>query len=302
MFPLLLIVADSALLPSGAARPSLNCCSRVSAPPLLRAESQPPAPAFSLPPLLQPELGIAGGLSLMMLLVGNRLFTPDLLNSQSRADLIATVGPVLIVLKALSDLDITPKEADPVPLLGTQASWVDPSLPTAVRAELEWAAETLLVAPCAAVALWRDGRTLLLSGTLSASAASGEASAVAAGTLLTKAAARKNGAPDYLPALQLVSAASPPLPPPAAVAHCTPEPLCRPSHVICHLLCSQLPGRVEFSYFPENTQGVLMLPLVGETPAALILAVDRQRGFGEEDIEYARAVAARVAEVVASAY
>ena len=64
----------------------------------------------------------------------------------------------------------------------------------------------------------------------------------------------------------------------------------------------QLPGRVEFSYFPENTQGVLMLPLVGETPGALILAVDRQRGFGEEDIEYARAVAARVAEVVASAY
>ena len=86
--------------------------------------------------------------------------------------------------------------------------------------------------------------------------------AIAAGPLLTKAAARLNGAPDYLPAVQL------------------------------------LPGRVEFGYLPENAQGVLMLPLVGQTRGALLLASDQQRGFGPDDVEFARAVAVRVAEAI----
>ena len=78
------------------------------------------------------------------------------------------------------------------------------------------------MAACTAMALWRDGSTLMLRGTVSPAAAASPAAAVLAGPLLTKAVARKNGAPDYLPALQL------------------------------------LPGRVEFSYMPENSQGILM--------------------------------------------
>ena len=106
--------------------------------------------------ILQPELAIGGGMLLLTLLVGNRLFTEDLLNSQSRADLIATVAPVLIILKALGDLDITPKEADPVPPVGVATAWVEPSLPSAVQSELQWAAESVLIPPCTAAALWRD--------------------------------------------------------------------------------------------------------------------------------------------------
>ena len=233
---------------------------------LMRVQKEAPAaaPEFSLPLLLQPEPAIAGGLLLLTLLVGNRLFTEDLLNSQSRADLIAAIAPVLIILKALGDLDITPKEADAVPPLGESTAWVDPSLPDAVKEELEWAASSLLVAPCSAMALWRDGSTLMLRGTVSSVAASTPAAAVLPGPLLTKAVARKNGAPDYLPALQL------------------------------------LPGRVEFSYMPENSQGILMLPLSGDASGgALILAADRQRGFGEEDISWARAVTARISEAFA---
>ena len=81
--------------------------------------------------------------------------------------------------------------------------------------------------------------------------------------LLEKAAARKSGAPDYLPALQLLPAAT-----------------------------------LEFAYLPENAQGVLMLPLSGDAPGALVLAADRQRGFGEEDISWAREVARKLSEVV----
>lgn len=214
------------------------------------------------PILLQAQPALALGSALLLLLVANRLVTADLLNSQSRADLIATVAPVLIVLKALGDLDITPREAEAIPPAGVAGNWVEPSLSTSQRAELAWAAQALReIDSCFAVALWRDERTVLLSGTLAQRTQLGP-DAVTAGPLLTKAAGRVNGAPDYLPALQL------------------------------------LPGRVEFGYFPENAQGVLMLPLVGATRGALLLACDRQRGFGPDEVEWARAIASRVAETM----
>jgi hypothetical protein len=50
-------------------------------------------------------------------------------------------------------------------------------------------------------------------------------SAVSAGPLLSKCVGKKSGAPEYLPSLQL------------------------------------LPGRMEFTYLPEATQSVLILPL-----------------------------------------
>lgn len=235
-----------------------------------------PAPAAPPPPsaplLLRPEPMVAVGGALLALLIANRLVTDELFNSQSRADLIATVAPVLVILKALADYDITPREAEPVALNGVATRWVEPSLGAAARAELEWAADSLLQAceACAGLAIWRDGKTLLLRGTLPAACGEAPASAVVAGPLLTKLVAKASAAPDYLPALQL------------------------------------LPGRVEFSYLPADTQGVLMLPLAGGDggsaasggKGALVLACDRQRGFKPDDIAWARAVAARLGEVI----
>ena len=260
-----LCLAWCTLLPAPPLPTSVSYRSLRAPASLLRVQKNAPAaaPEFSVPLLLQPEPAIAGGLALLTLLVGNRLFTEELLNSQSRADLIAAIAPVLIILKALGDLDITPREADLVAPLGEATVWVEPSLPDAVKQELEWAASSLLVSPCTAMALWRGGSTLMLRGTVPPAAAATPAAAVLAGPLLTKAAARSNGRPDYLPALQL------------------------------------LPGRVEFSYMPENSQGILMLPLSGDAAGgALILAADRQRGFGEEDISWARAVASRISEAL----
>lgn len=218
------------------------------------------APSVELPFFMRAEPAIAVGSALLLLLVGNRLFTEQLLNSQSRADLIATVAPVLIILKGLGDLEITAKVAEAVPAAGVLGEWTEPSLSEAARAEVEWAGDALLdMSGCVTVALWRDGRTLLLRGVLPSKVAPGPA-AITPGVLLEKATARKNGAPDYLPALQL------------------------------------LPGRVEFSYLPENAQGVLMLPLTGSTRGSLLLACDRQRGFGPDDVEWARAIAGRLAE------
>lgn len=67
---------------------------------------------------VRPEVSIAAGLALLLLLVSNRLVTDDLLNSQSRADLIATVAPAVLLLDALTRVDISPKEADAVPQVG----------------------------------------------------------------------------------------------------------------------------------------------------------------------------------------
>ena len=64
---------------------------------------------------MRPDVSIAAGLALLLLLVCNRLVTDELLNSQSRADLIATVAPAVLLLDALTRVDISPKEADAVP-------------------------------------------------------------------------------------------------------------------------------------------------------------------------------------------
>lgn len=255
--------------------------------PSSKSAAQVVATPNDLPVLLRAEPALVFGGVLLFLLVGNRLFTDDLFNSQSRSDLIGALAPVLIILKALGDIDITPRTAEAVPLTGVAAtSWLEPSLAEPVRDELSWAADALLDAidSCAAVALWiapresadggsdsddtgsmrqGNGRTLLLRGTLP-ELPPDKGTAISAGPLLAKAAARKTGAPDYLPALQL------------------------------------LPGRVEFNFFPENSQGVLMLPLTGAAaPGALILAADRQRGFDESDTEWARSIASRVSEALA---
>lgn len=128
-------------------------------------------------------------------LVTNRLFTEDLLNSQSRADLIATVAPIVIILDALTAIDITPKEADAFPLVGTSVAWKEPALAPDTAAELEWAADALSAGtPCTSLALWCGGRTLLLRGLIAnAAAAEGEQGyerVVQPGPLLLKCAAR----------------------------------------------------------------------------------------------------------------
>ena len=259
-----LVTTAGALVPLPQRAPPLRAPPlRAPSPWLLAARTPPPEPALpgnDLPLLLRPSVAVGTGCGLLLLLVGNRLLTEELANSQGRADLLAAIAAVLIILKAAGDVDITPRVAEAVPLEGEPTSWIEPSLPAGASAELRWAADALLDAgPCVAVALWCDDRTLMLRGTLPSPYRQ-----VAAGPLLAKCVGGANGAPEYLPALQL------------------------------------LPGRVEFSYLPEATQAVLMVPIGaglaegGGSRGALVLAADRQRAFGEDDIGWARAVAARV--------
>lgn len=234
-----------------------SVCARLS-------ESSAGADARSLAQQLRaPGFGIVTGSVLLFALVANRLVTDDLLNSQSRADLIATIAPVLLTLDALNNLDITPREAEAVELAGTSILWTEPSVEGAARRELDWAADTLMEClGCASVAVWRStGATIAARGLLTRAAAAAPASAVQPGLLLQKCAGSTSGAPEYLPALQL------------------------------------LPGRVEFSYFPDDTQALLMVPL-GSQKGAIVLGANKKRAFASADVQWARAIAARLGTVL----
>ena len=236
-------------------------------PPPPRCQQPPPPPQQQQPSagalILTPEVSIGVGMALLLILVFNRLFTDELLNSQSRADLIATIGPTVLVLEGLTRLDITPREAEPVPLDGREVAWVAPDLAPALQRQLEWTVEAAMTAlPTSSLAVWYGGETVALRGKLADGVAAGGAEAyaraVVPGPLLRKASESKSGAPDYLPSLQV------------------------------------LPGRFEFSYLPVATQAVLLVPLPKQQ-GALILGADRNRAFREDDVAWARQLAAGLA-------
>ena len=253
------VAAASLLLSTLALRPAL-----VSRPPNLPAIARCPPPllAASPPPrspLLNPEVSLGVGVAILLLLVTNRLFTEDLLNSQSRADLIATAAGVVICLGALSNLDIEPKAADPVALAGERVDWVDPAAPAARQRELAWAlGQICAVEGCASVLVWDGARTVAARGLVRGAAADPSA-AVVPGPLVKLAVGRASGRPEYLRALQI------------------------------------LPGRIEFSYLPEETQALLILPTAaGAGGGAVIVGADRQRAFGEDAVRRCAAIATEI--------
>jgi hypothetical protein len=59
-----------------------------------------------------------------------------------------------------------------------------------------------------------------------------------------------------------------------------------------------LPGKVEFTYLPSNTQGVLCLPIRSNgTLAALVLGSDTAKSFTPRDVAWSCLVAARIGDV-----
>jgi len=82
---------------------------------------------------------------------------------------------------------------------------------------------------------------------------------VVAGPLVKLAVGRASGRPEYLRALQI------------------------------------LPGRIEFSYLPEETQALLILPTAaGAGGGAVIVGADRQRAFGEDAVRRCAAIATEI--------
>lgn len=108
-------------------------------------------------------VGILGGI----LLVVNRIYTPTLLNSQSRSDALGVALSALLILTGLLWQRVQPLPPDTVTLLGEEGFELVEDLPEAVRSELAWASKVLLTSTVTrSLVVWYDGRVVLRRGVL----------------------------------------------------------------------------------------------------------------------------------------
>ncbi len=108
--------------------------------------------------------GILGGL----LLMGNRLaFTPDLVNSQSRADALGILLSAVLILTGLLWQQIQPLPPAAVELEGSPRFWLAPDLETSQQVDLGWASHTVLTLTAVqSLVVWYQGKVLLQRGIL----------------------------------------------------------------------------------------------------------------------------------------
>lgn len=112
---------------------------------------------------------VVGGLGSILLLI-NRLLTPQLTNSQARADVLGIILSALLILTGLLWQQVQPRSPDVVELIGEEVLELEPTLPEAVRMELAWASHLLLTNTVtrSVVVLYQE-KILLRRGILGAS-------------------------------------------------------------------------------------------------------------------------------------
>ena len=123
---------------------------------------------------------IVGGLGAVLLLI-NRLYSPQLTESQARADVLAVILSAVLILTGLLWQQVQPKTPDSVELIGKEGFILAPDLSDAVKTELAWASHLLLtntVTRC--VVVYYQGKILLRRGIL------GEKSDVTPGAILKR--------------------------------------------------------------------------------------------------------------------
>lgn len=180
---------------------------------------------------------VVGGFSGILLLV-NRLLTPQLTDSQARADALGVIVSAVLILTGLLWQQVQPRTPDVVDLIGEEGFELAPSLPKAVRTELAWASHLLLTnSPTRSLLVLYQGKVLLRRGILGAN------SEVKPGPIMKRVVEKQK--PVYLVDLKIY------------------------------------PGRIEFNYLPENTQGVICQPIGKE--GVLILGANAPRSYTKQD-------------------
>jgi len=192
--------------------------------------------------------GIAG-----LLLLGNRLLTPILTDSQARSDALGIILSALLILTGLIWQRIQPRSPDAVELIGKEGFELEQQLPDTVKTELAWASFTLLTNTVTrSLVVWYQGRTLLRRGILSTNPE------VKPGAIVKRVLEKQK-------AVYLVS-------------------------------LSIYPGKFEFDYLPENTQGVICQPF-GED-GVMILGANAPRSYTRQDETWVAAIADKLTDTV----
>ncbi len=123
---------------------------------------------------------VVGGLGAVLLLI-NRLYSPQLTESQARADVLGVILSAVLILTGLIWQQVQPKTPDSVELIGEQGFILAEDLSDAVKTELAWASHLLLtntVTRC--VVVYYQRKILLRRGIL------GEKSHVTPGAILKR--------------------------------------------------------------------------------------------------------------------
>lgn len=193
-------------------------------------EDGPAATGNLLRTLTGPEFSIALGVSILLAVLTNRLATPELIDSQARTDILGVMASGGLITNGVYLLDLNVKTAEEVTLVGRFLQEYSPSLVPSARRDLQWLAESLLLAsPTTTVVVYRGGQALARVGVV------GESPVVQDAPILQRCIREgKYGRELYLPALQV------------------------------------LPGKIEFDYLPENCQGVLMQPVLDGSAVVII--------------------------------
>ncbi len=178
----------------------------------------------------------AGGLGGVLLLI-NRVLTPELLDSQARSDALGVILSAVLILTGLLWQQVQPRSPDTVELIGEQGFELKSDLPELIKTELAWASHLLLTNTVTrSLVVYYQGEVLLRRGVL------GNNSDVKPGPILQRVLDQQK--PVYLVNLALY------------------------------------PGRIEFDYLPENTQGVICQPLGN---GVLILGANAPRSYTKQD-------------------
>lgn len=188
---------------------------------------------------------IVGGLASVLLLT-NRLLTPQLTSSQARSDALGVIISAVLILTGLLWQQVQPRSPDTVDLIGEQGFELLPGLPDQLKTELAWASHLLLTNTVTrSLVVVYQGKVLLRRGIL------GVNPEVKPGAILQRVLDKQK--PVYLVNLAIY------------------------------------PGRIEFDYLPENTQGVICQP-IGEQ-GCLILGSNAPRSYTKQDENWIEGIA-----------
>jgi hypothetical protein len=192
---------------------------------------------------------VVGGLAGILLLT-NRLLTPQLTESQARSDALGVILSAVLILTGLLWQQVQPRSPEAVDLIGEEGFELAPELPEQVKTELAWASHLLLTNTVTrSLVVFYDGKVLLRRGIL------GVNPQVKPGAILTRILEKQK--PVYLVNLKLY------------------------------------PGRIEFDYLPENTQGLICQP-IGDR-GALILGANAPRSYTKQDENWIEGIADKLA-------
>jgi len=193
-----------------------------------------------------------GGLASVLLLT-NRLLTPQLTDSQARSDALGVIICAVLILTGLLWQQVQPRSPDTVDLIGEQGFELLPGLPDEVKTELAWASHLLLTNTVTrSLVVVYQGKVLLRRGIL------GVNPEVKPGAILQRVMEKQK--PVYLVNLNIY------------------------------------PGRIEFDYLPENTQGVICQPIGDQ--GALILGASSPRSYTKQDENWIEGIADKLAHTL----